>query len=82
MACKDINLLRPKWLQPIYDNYYTFIVLYGGRGGAKSFSIADYLIIKSFKYSNCYFLCAREIQSSLLSSVFSVVEKQIRDLDL
>ena len=40
MACKDINLLRPKWLQPIYDNYYTFIVLYGGRGGAKSFSIA------------------------------------------
>ena len=39
-------------------------------------------IIKSFKYSNCYFLCARKIQSSLLSSVFSVVEKQIRDLDL
>jgi phage terminase large subunit len=82
MGYKDIDLLRPKWLQPIYDNYYTFIVLYGGRGGAKSFSIADYLIIKSFKYSNCYFLCAREIQSSLLSSVFSVVEKQIRDLDL
>ena len=82
MACKDINLLRPKWLQPIYDNYYTFIVLYGGRGGAKSFSIADYIIIKSFKCYNCYFLCAREIQSSLLSSVFSVVEKQIRDLDL
>jgi phage terminase large subunit len=74
--------LRPKWLQPIYEKYYTFIILYGGRGGAKSFSIADYLIIKSFKYSNCYFLCAREIQSSLLSSVFSVVEKQIRDLDL
>jgi phage terminase large subunit len=82
MGFKDINLLRPKWLESIYENYYTFIVLYGGRGGAKSFSIADYLIIKSFKYSNCYFLCAREIQSSLLSSVFSVVEKQIRDLDL
>ena len=82
MACKNINLLRPKWLQPIYDNYYTFIVLYGGRGGAKSFSIADYIIIKSFKCYNCYFLCAREIQSSLLSSVFSVVEKQIRDLGL
>ena len=82
MGFKDINLLRPKWLQPIYEKYYTFIILYGGRGGAKSFSIADYLIIKSFKYSNCYFLCARKIQSSLLSSVFSVVEKQIRDLDL
>jgi len=82
MNFKDINLSRPKWLKSIYKNYYTFIVLYGGRGGAKSFSIADYLIIKSFKYSNCYFLCAREIQSSLLSSVFSVVEKQIRDSDL
>ena len=50
MGFKDINLLRPKWLESIYDNYYTFIVLYGGRGGAKSFSIADYLIFQSFKY--------------------------------
>ena len=82
MISKNINLSCPKWLEPIYNNYYTFIVLYGGRGGAKSFSIADYLLIKSFKYYNCYFLCAREIQSSLLSSVFSVVEKQIRDHNL
>jgi len=82
MISKNINLSCPKWLVPIYNNYYTFIVLYGGRGGAKSFSIADYLIVKSFKYYNCYFLCAREIQASLLSSVFSVVEKQIRDLNL
>lgn len=84
MGCKDIDLPRPKWLQPIYDEYYTFVVLYGGRGGAKSFSIADYIILKSFDRSNAnsHFLCAREIQSSLLSSVFSVVVKKIREFDL
>ena len=84
MKCKDIDFPRPKWLQPVYDEYYTFVVLYGGRGGAKSFSVADYIILKSFDRSNAnsHFLCAREIQSSLLSSVFSVVVKKIREFDL
>lgn len=77
-----INAIHPLWLKPIYENYYAFIVAYGGRAGAKSFSIADYLILKSFDYKDCYFLCAREIQSSLMSSVYSVVVNQIRALDL
>jgi phage terminase large subunit len=77
-----LDIQMPEWIYPIYEKHYAFIVGYGGRGGAKSFSIADYLISQSFNRSNsnCYFLCAREIQSSLLASVYSVIDMQIRDL--
>lgn len=76
------NFVIPRYLLPIYKNYYTFVVLYGGRGGAKSFSIVDYLIFKSFEDRNCQYLCAREIQNSLLASVFSVFKERIFDLGL
>ncbi len=78
----ELDIQMPEWIYPIYERHYAFIVGYGGRGGAKSFSIADYLISQSFdrSNSNCYFLCAREIQSSLLASVYSVIDMQIRDL--
>ena len=49
-----VDIQIPEWLEPIYTDYYTFIVLYGGRGGAKSFSIADYLLDTSFNFKNCY----------------------------
>ena len=78
----DLKFNTPDWMLPIYKQKYTFIVYYGGRGGGKSFSIADYMIMKSFEYTNCYFLCAREIQSSLMSSVYSVIVNQIRELGL
>jgi phage terminase large subunit len=55
-------------------------VLHGGRGGAKSLSIVDYLIVKSFEDKHCQYLCAREIQNSLLASVFSVFQEKIYDL--
>jgi len=70
----------PRYLYPIYQNHYTYIVLYGGRGGAKSLSLVDYLIFKSFEDRHCQYLCAREIQNSLLASVFSVFQEKIYDL--
>ena len=70
----------PLYLHPIYKHHYTYIVLHGGRGGAKSLSIVDYLIFKSFEDKNCQYLCAREIKNSLLASVFSVFQEKIYDL--
>lgn len=70
----------PRYLHPIYKHHYTYIILYGGRGGAKSLSLVDYLITKSFEDKNCQYLCAREIQNSLLASVFSVFQEKIYDL--
>lgn len=76
------NFVIPDYLLPIYEHHYTFIVVYGGRGGAKSFSLVDYLIFRSFEDSHCQYLCAREIQNSLLASVFSVFQERIFDLGL
>ena len=69
----------PLYLYPIYQHHYTYIVTHGGRGGAKSLSIVDYLLIKSFEDKNCQYLCAREIQKTLMSSVFAVFDYKIRN---
>ncbi len=74
------KIIIPTYLDPIYVHHYTYIILHGGRGGAKSLSIVDYLIIKSFEDKHCQYLCAREIQNSLLASVFSVFQEKIYDL--
>ena len=74
------KIIIPTYLDQIYEHHYTYIILYGGRGGAKSLSIVDYLIIKSFEDKHCQYLCAREIQNSLLASVFSVFQEKIYDL--
>jgi len=74
------KIIIPPYLDPIYIHHYTYIILYGGRGGAKSLSIVDYLIAKSFEDKHCQYLCAREIQNSLLASVFSVFQEKIYDL--
>lgn len=72
-----LNIEVPEWLLPIYEQHFTYIALYGGRGGAKSLSLVDYLIVKSFEDDNCQYLCAREIQNSLLASVFAVFRDKI-----
>lgn len=74
------DILVPSWLAPIYANDFTYIVLHGGRGGGKSYCIADYLIVKSFVFNNCHFLCAREVQESLEETVYSVLEEKIEEL--
>jgi phage terminase large subunit len=75
------KVIIPSYLAKIYQHHYTYIVLHGGRGGGKSLSIVDYLIVKSFEDRHCQYLCAREIQNSLLASVFSVFQEKIHDFE-
>jgi len=79
-----INVKPPIWLEPIYNtnNNYNFICVYGGRASGKTYNIADYLIVQSFFMRDCYILCAREIQKSLLASTYSVIDIQIKALGL
>lgn len=56
-------------------------VLYGGRGGGKSHSIAKALLIDGVKQPE-RILCAREIQSSISDSVLKLLEDQINLLEL
>ena len=56
-------------------------VLYGGRGGAKSWGIARALLILGAK-SELRILCAREFQTSIKDSVHKLLCDQIESLGL
>jgi phage terminase large subunit len=56
-------------------------VYYGGRGGAKSWSLARALLIKSLGQPT-RILCAREIQKSIKDSVHQLFRDQISELNL
>ena len=56
-------------------------VLYGGRGGAKSWGVARALLILAAK-DKLRVLCAREYQTSIKDSVHKLLSDQIQDLGL
>jgi phage terminase large subunit-like protein len=63
--------------EPILTTDKNYICLYGGRGSAKSNTIARYCIAESFQ-PNSNILCAREFQSSIKESVYTLLENTIR----
>ena len=75
-----VNLNIPPKLAPLYDPY-RYKVLHGGRGSAKSYTVADFLICKALA-RKVKILCTREIQASLTDSVLSLLEERIYDLGL
>jgi phage terminase large subunit len=56
-------------------------VLYGGRGGAKSWGVARALLIKGAE-APLRILCAREIQKSIADSVHQLLKDQITALEM
>lgn len=56
-------------------------VLFGGRGGAKSWGIARALLIKGAQ-TPIRILCAREFQTSIKDSVHKLLSDQIEDLGM
>lgn len=63
------ELFNPGWRDAAY---------YGGRGGAKSHSVASALVIQAAT-SPLRIVCAREIQDSLKDSVKQLIEDKISD---
>jgi phage terminase large subunit len=70
----------PLKLQPLFKPS-RYKVLYGGRGGAKSWGIARALLILGAK-KPLRILCAREFQTSIKDSVHKLLGDQIVDLGL
>ncbi len=75
-----IKLFLPK---PFYEflKPAPFKISWGGRGGAKSYTIAKLLVIKGYE-GRKKILCAREYQNSLKESAKALIEEQIRELGL
>lgn len=80
-----IKLQTPTKLLPAFDNLscaiYDTIVLYGGRGGAKSQALANLGILESY-IDNGVILCCREVQRSINDSIYSMLVSAIERLKL
>jgi phage terminase large subunit len=55
--------------------------LVGGRGSAKSWSVANYLLIQSLE-ARKRIVCCRQFQNSIRDSSKELIEKRARDLDI
>ncbi len=75
-----MTIKLPEKLQCLFtpSRYKT---LYGGRGGAKSQSIARALLLQGAQAKH-KILCAREIQKSIQDSVHSLLKEQIEEMGL
>lgn len=78
MATATVDL--PEYAEALWEPS-RYIVLYGGRGGAKSWSVARALLIQAAE-SPLRVLCAREIQKSIQDSVHRLLVDQIEALGL
>ena len=77
---------EPVWefaehVQPIWEDWWRYACLYGGRGGVKSWTVARYLLIRGWQQPTRV-LCAREVQKSIKESVHQLLSDQIELLGL
>ena len=68
--------LEPIFIKGVYDTK----VIYGGRGSAKSWSVAIYIIKRASTEKNLRTLCTREIQESISESVYLLLVDTIKRL--
>lgn len=65
----------PDWAKPLLEPH-RFKVIYGGRGSGKSYTVADFLLLKSMQREGTI-LCGREFQNSITISVYSLLKERI-----
>ena len=76
----EVNAEFPPKLECLFQPK-RFKVLYGGRGGTKSWGVARALLVKAGQ-SKLRVLCVREFQSSIEESVHKLLSDQIELLQI
>jgi hypothetical protein len=71
-----MDIQVPEKLLPLYSTKKRFICIGGGRGGAKSHGVADFLLTQS-RIKKARMLCSREIQRSIKDSVWQLLNEKI-----
>jgi phage terminase large subunit len=79
-AIKIPDVEFPEKFQALFQPF-RYVILYGGRGGAKSWGVARYLLLEGAKHP-LTILCARELQNSIKDSVHKLLAQQIEKLGL
>jgi len=76
----EVLLEFPKWAEALFEPR-RFKVLYGGRGGGKSWAIARALLVQAAQQP-LRVLCTREVQKSIKDSVHRLLSDQIASMGL
>ena len=76
----ELNVDLPEWAAKL-DEPARYKVMYGGRGGGKSWTIARKLLLDGLVNPG-RILCARETMKSMADSVHEVLSKQIEAMNL
>ena len=74
------NIQLPEWAEKL-ETPSRYKVMYGGRGGGKSWTIARTLLLDGLQKPG-RILCARETMKSMADSVHEVLSKQIQAMNL
>lgn len=74
-----MNVELPRKCNEVLGKKSRYKVLRGGRGSAKSWSVARYLVIKG-GFGRYRILCTREMQNSIKDSVYKLLVDQITEL--
>ena len=69
------------WWDEVFGTAHRYVVLHGGRGGAKSVAAALYTLREADR-RRVRVLCAREVQRTIADSTHSMLAELIRDLGL
>ncbi len=77
----DLKPVFPPAYRALFQNNWRYIVYYGGRGGGKSWAVADALLILGTQ-NTLRILCARELQISIADSVHRLLCDRIEALGL
>lgn len=78
---KEIKVKIARPFLPLINQNIRYKVYHGGRGGGKSFAIADALLMKGLK-EKLFIACFREIQNSIAESVHKLLSDRIKHYDL
>jgi phage terminase large subunit len=76
-----LNLRLPRKLKPLVAKQKRFKIVIGGRGSAKSTSLADIFLLKIIS-ENADILCLRELQNSIDDSVHKLFRDRIENHQL
>jgi phage terminase large subunit len=77
----NINIQVPKKLLSLFTTDKRYIVIRGGRGSAKSWTVADFLLLKGMENKK-RILNTREIQNSIRDSVHKLLSDKINERGL
>jgi phage terminase large subunit len=77
----ELELQIPKKLLPLVKSEHRYKVLHGGRGGGKSWTISDLMVIKAYQ-SKKFIPCLRQYQVSIRDSVHKLLSNSIEKFNL